>query len=42
VEARKIKLSIHFQRRESLGGDEKKKNHPFQKRKKLEAKSTRE
>jgi hypothetical protein len=41
VEERKIKLSIHFQRREGLAGDEKR-NHPFQKRKKLEAKSTRE
>jgi hypothetical protein len=32
-----------FQRRESLRGDgKKKKNHPFRKRKKLEAKSTKE
>jgi hypothetical protein len=41
VEGRKIKLLIHFQRRENLRGNEKKK-HPFQKRKKIEAKPTRE
>ncbi len=37
VEERKIKLSIHFQRRESLGGNEKKKP-PIPKEKKVGSK----